>query len=301
VTRPPVSNETSGGSISSVGRFPLAALTAIAVTVGLAFSGCGSSSTTTVDPVARAADVTAQVPGYRLAATTTVTTPAGPVTVAMNGQFDRATRSGELTSAETVAGHHLAITEVFSGLTFYLRAAGLPQLTRFTGGKPWLKFDMSQMLGAMGLGSLPTGTDPSQFLDYLRAVSASTKRVGSAAVRGVNTTHYHAVIDLSRYFNLVAPSQRAAAERSISTLEAALGGHMMPIDAWIDGRNLVRRMGFSLQECVANQKLNLGMTMDFYDYGLQPPTRLPNAAEAYDITPLLSSALGRLKFGCSSA
>jgi hypothetical protein len=298
-----MSGNPSPGSITAVGRYLVAALTALTVIGALALSGCGSSSSSpqSADPVARAAYVTAQVPGYRVAATTTVTTPVGPVNVAMNGRFDRTNRTGQLTSAETVAGHHLAFTEVFSGLTFYLRAAGLPQLTKFTGGKLWLKFDMSRMLGAMGLGSLPTGTDPSQFLDYLRAVSTSTKRVGAATVRGVSTTHYHAVVDLSRYANLVPQAQRASAARGVSTLESALGGHTMPIDAWIDSHNLVRRMSFSMHACVENQKLSLGMTMDFYDYGLQRPTQVPNAQAAYDATPLLTSALGKIKFGCSSA
>ncbi len=293
-----MTNHAPVGSITRVGRNVAAALT---VTVGLALSGCGSSSTPSIGPVVRAADVTAQLPGYRVAATTTLTTPAGPATVAMSGRFDRANRTGELTSAETVAGHHLAFTEVFSGLTFYLRSSGLPQLARFTGGKPWLRFDMSRMLGAMGLGSLPTGADPSQFLDYLRAVGASTTRVGSATVRGVSTTHYHAVVDLSRYATVVARSQRAVATRSVSTLEAALGSHTLPIDAWIDDHNLVRRMSFGFQECVENQKVNLGMTMDFYDYGRQQPAHVPSAAEAYDVTPLLSSVLGKIKLGCSSA
>ena len=89
----------------------------------------------------------------------------------------------------------------------------------------------------------PTGTDPSQFVDYLRAVSSSTKSLGAATIRGVSTTHYRATIDLTRYAKLVPPSQRAAAQRGISTLESALGSHTLPIDAWIDRKNLVRRIG----------------------------------------------------------
>ncbi len=296
-----MSEPAAPGRITAVGRNLVVAMTAISVTIGLALSGCGSSSTPASGPVARAADVTATVPGYRLAATTTVTTAAGPVTATMSGHFDRTNRTGELAAAETVAGHHLVFTEVFSGLTFYIRATGLPQLTRFTGGKQWLKFDTSRMLGALGLGSVATGADPSQFLDYLRAVSASPARVGSATVRGVATTHYHAVVDLSRYPKLVPQPQRAAAARGVSTLEAALGGHTLPIDAWIDDHNLVRRMSFGFQECVANQKLSLSMTMDFYDYGRQPLTQVPSADQAFDVTPLLTAALGKVKFGCSSA
>jgi hypothetical protein len=284
-----------------VGRktFAIGMVGAVAIASAAVFSGCGSSAT--IDPVARAADVTARVPGYRIAALATVTTPAsGPLQIAMNGNFDRANRSGTMTAAETVAGHRFKFTEVFSGLTFFMHAAGLPQLQRLTGGKPWLKFDMSRMLGAMGLGSLPTGTDPTQFVDFLRAVSASTTKVGTETVRGVSTTHYRAKVDLSRYPNLLPASQRAAAARSVGTLEAALGTHIMPMDAWVDHNSLVRRLGISFDECVAQQHVKFGMTMDIFDYGPQSQPQLPRPADSYDITPLLASTLSRIKFGCSA-
>lgn len=294
---------TSVGSIKAVGRKLGSAAAAAAVVIGIAVGGCGSSSHTIASsgPVALAADTTAQVPGYKLDGVVSVSTAAGPATTSMSGAVDRANRTGELTSTETVAGQRLNFTEVFSALTFYLRAAGIPQMKKLTGGKPWLKFDMSRMLGAMGLGSLPTGTDPSQFVDYLRAVSSSTTRVGSAVVRGVDTTHYHAVIDLARYPDLVPQSQRAAAARGISTLEDAVGGRSLPIDVWIGHGNLVRRISLDFAECLADQRLRVGMTMDLYDYGPQKPTSIPSADQAYDITPLLSSTLGNIKFGCTAS
>jgi hypothetical protein len=285
----------------SVGRKTLAIFVAGvgAVSGGVLVSGCGSSNS--IDPVAKAAEATARVPGYRMAATATITTPAsGPLKMQMGGVFDRANRSGTMTAAESVAGHQFQFTEVFSGLTFYLRAAGIPQLQKLTGGKAWLKFDMSRMLGAMGLGSLPTGTDPTQFLDFLRAVSASTTKKGTETVRGVQTTHYHATVDLTKYPKLVPSSQRAAAQRSVSTLTQALGGHTLPMDAWVDHNNLVRRMAFNFTECVAQQKVQFGMTMDIYDYGPQVQPQLPSTGQAFDITPLLSSTLSRIKFGCSA-
>ncbi len=283
-----------GRKTFAIGLAGAAAIASVAL-----FTGCGSSAT--IDPVARAADVTARVPGYRIAALATVSTPAsGPLHIAMSGDFDRADRSGTMTAAETVAGHRFKFTEVFSGLTFFMRAAGLPQLQRLTGGKSWLKFDMSRMLGAIGLGSLPTGTDPTQFVDFLRAVSASTTKLGTETVRGVRTTHYRAKVDLTRYPNLLPASQRAAAARSVSTLEAALGTHIMPMDAWVDHNNLVRRLGISFDECVAQQHVKFGMNMDIFDYGPQSQPQLPRPADSYDITPLLSSTLSRIKFGCNA-
>jgi hypothetical protein len=160
---------------------------------------------------------------------------------------------------------------------------------------------MSRMLGAMGLGSLPTGTDPTQFLDFLRAVSTSTAKVGTEKVRGVQTTHYQAKVDLSRYPKLLPASQRAAATRSVNTLASALGSHTMPMDAWVDNSNLVRRIGIAFTECVAQQHVRFGMRMDVFGYGPQSQPQLPGRTESYDITPLLSSTLNKIKFGCSSS
>jgi hypothetical protein len=288
-----------------VGRKSLAiSLVGVLVVLAAALvAGCGSSSSSNAssDPVVRAANVTARVPGYRIAATASINTPAsGPLQMQMNGVFDRVNRSGTMTAAETVAGHRFHFNEVFSGLTFYLNASGLPQLGRISGGKPWLKFDMSRMLGAMGLGSLPTGTDPTQFIDFLRAVSTSTTKQGTAKIRGITTTHYHAVVDLSKYPKLVPASQRAEAQRSVSTMISALGGHTLPMDAWIDASNLVRRAAFNFTECVAQQRVKFGMTMDIYDYGPQNQPQLPASTQAYDMTPLLSATLGRIKFGCGT-
>jgi hypothetical protein len=288
------------GTIGDVGRFVASILMGIAIGIGaVAVSGCGSVSST-VDPVAKAAETTAQVQGYKLSATMNITTSQGTQHMTMAGSVDRVHHTGELSASEMVLGHQLNFDEVFSALTFYIKTSGIPGISKVTGGKPWIKFDMSRMLGAMGLGSLPTGTDPSQFVDYLRAVSTSTKSEGTDTIRGIPTTHYHATIDLSRYAKLVPAAQRAAAQRGISTLESAIGGHTMPIDAWVDHQNLVRRMNLSFAECAAGQHVKMNMLMDLYDYGAQTATQVPSDADAYDLTPLLTSSLSKIKLGCPS-
>jgi hypothetical protein len=219
----------------------------------------------------------------------------------MNGVTDRAQQRGSVDAQETVAGRPLRFTEVFSGLSFYLRSVGNSTLAQLTGGKHWLKVDMSRTLGAVGLSSLPTGTDPSQFVDFLRAVSPSTKRIGTETVRGVLTTHYQATVDLNRYPNLVAKSQRAAAARSVATLKSAIGGHTVPMDAFIDHQNLVRRLDIAFPECVGKQRLRLTMRIDLYDYGPQAAPRIPPARDVYDLTPILSKTLSKVHVGCTAS
>ena len=276
-----------------------ALLAGAAIAAAGIISGCGASQA--IEPVARAADVTSKVPGYRIQATTSVGTAGGSVQVAMSGIINRADRSGQMTAHESIAGHLLTLSERFSGLTFYLDASGLPGAAQATHGRRWLKMDMSRTLGSLGLGSLSTtSSDPSQFVDYLRAVGANTKRVGTATVRGASTTQYHAVVDLSTYPRLVRPADRAGARRGISTLETVLGSHTLAMDVWIGPDKLVRRLRFGYPECVNNQRLSFSMTMDLYDYGPQPATQVPPASQSYDLTPMLSAAMKNIKFGCSA-
>jgi hypothetical protein len=280
----------------------LAAAAAVATAVVITGCGAGRTVSQTLDPVARAADVTSKLPGYRMQAEMTMSTAGGSVQATMSGVMNRADRTGQITTHEDIAGHALTVAERLSGLTLYMDAAGLPGVGNVTHGKPWLKLDMTRTLGALGLGSLSaSSSDPSQFVDYLRAVSANTKRLGAETVRGVPTTHYRAVVDLRRYPNLVAPSQRAAAKRGILALETALGSHTMAMDVWVGADKLVRRLHFGYPECVNDQKLNLSMTMDLFDYGPQPKTQLPSDAQAFDLTPLLATAMQNIKLGCTAA
>jgi hypothetical protein len=276
----------------------------VAVAGATLISGCGATRTVSqaIDPVARAADVTSKVPGYKVTASMTVGTPSGQVQATLSGAIDRADRTGQMTARESVAGHSLTLAERFSGLTFYMDAAGIPGLGQVTHGKKWLKMDMTRTLGSMGLGSLSTtSTDPSQFVDYLRAVSANTQKLGTDTVRGVSATRYHAIVDLNKYPNLVPQSDRASVKQGLSTLEKVLGSHTMAMDVWIDGHKLVRRLKFGYPECVNNQKLNLSMTMDLYDYGPQAATEMPSDSQAYDLTPFVTAAMKNIKVGCGTS
>ena len=292
------------GAEMSAQRSLIGLTAAAALAASVAVSGCGASQSVSglVDPVARAAEVTARVPGYRLAAVMSVSTPQGTTHLTMSGTIDRVKRSGSLTAQMTIAGHSLTIGERFSGLAYYLNLAGVPGAAAHLGGKPWLKLDIGGSLQSAGLGGLSSASeDPSQFLDYLRAVSTATTRTGTETIRGVATTQYHATIDLRRYARLVPAAQRAQAASGLATLEAALGSHTISMDVWIDAHKLVRRLSFAFPECIANQHLTTSMTMDLYDYGPQPVTQLPPASQTRTVsTPNLGSSLKRAGCGTSA-
>ena len=271
-----------------------------AVVAALALAACGGGRTHSAAPVIRAADITAGAPGYRLAGSATITgARAGAVQMTMSGVYDRRDRLGRLSTVLHVAGEQVHISELVSKLTVYMGSDAIPNGTQLAGGKPWLKISMSRAMGAAGFGSLPTTTDPSQYVDYLRAVSTSTTKVGTAAVRGIPTTHYHAIVDLNRYPDLVPAAQRKAVSSSVKNLEAALGGHTMPLDVWIDGHHLVRRLGLHFAECVSGAHFQFNMTADLYDYGPQSRPRTPPASQVYDLTRALQATLRHVKLRCT--
>jgi hypothetical protein len=294
------------GTVAAVSRKLItAAVVLTSAFIAIALSGCGATRAISgaVDPVAQAATTTSHAAGYRLSATIAATGSTGTVHGTMVGVIDSAQHTGAFTLNESVAGHAVSIDERLSGTTIYMKLPGEPALQRLTGGKPWLKLDFSRALGAFGLGGLTTqSTNPAQFVDYLRAVGAKTHRVGTETIDGTQTTHYHVVVNLDSYPKLFPPARRAAAARGVSTLESVIGSHTMPMDAWIDSQKMLRRMSFSIGECVQSQRLRLGMTMNLSNYGQQTVPSAPFSTEAYDLTPLVLQELKSYKPGtCGSA
>ena len=271
----------------------LAWLCALAGAV-LAVSGCGASQV--VDPVAQAATATLGAGGYKLSAVMSVTGAAAPVTATMTGAVDPPANTGTMTINEILGGHRVSAPVIFSSLNFWMRSSAIAGAARRTGGKAWIYVDMNKALGALGAGSLPSTVNPSQFLDYLKTTGATPTRVGPVAINGVPTTEYRAVIDLDHY-----AQQYHVATKSISSLESAMGTHSMPVEAWIDSENRVRRIHIAFPECVAGSKLQFSMTIGIYGFGTQPQVQIPSRSEVYNLTPLLTTESRSLRLGCSSA
>jgi hypothetical protein len=156
------------------------------------------------------------------------------------------------------------------------------------GVKPWLKLDLDRSARSSGLDfsgflQLGRGGDPTQTLRYLRA-AGDVKRVGTETVRGVETTHYHATIDLEKVPSTVRPADRARTRRAVRRLEQVTGLRSLPVDVWADAQDRVRRLRI-------DEALNLGtgtaeMTVDsqLYDFGVPVEVTLPPASDVTDLT-----------------
>jgi hypothetical protein len=70
----------------------------------------------------------------------------------------------------------------------------------------------------------------------------------------------------------------------MSALEQLAHIHTLPVNVWIDGHHLVRRMQLSFNETVAGQSLSTAMRIDIPEYGPQPAPQLPPASQVADLT-----------------
>jgi hypothetical protein len=282
---------------------------------GIALAGCGSSSsggssaasaqhTTTLPSgqlIIEAADHTDRAPGYRVNATIVVDADQTKVTGKMSGTIQRRGGRGALSLTEQVDGKTVHLQFRTSGETFYM--SGVPGLSTLGQGRKWVSFNLDAAQQADGLGGLQTETssDPAKYLAYLRGISGEIQSLGMATIRGVATTHYHATVDLDRYAARAPAADRAAARKSIATLETELGGHTLPVDVWIDAQHRVRQMQLQFPLCADGQSASLSMTMDLSNYGQVPAVTIPPASDTHDITSQLKSLLSQSSQTSSSA
>lgn len=274
-----------------------------------ALAGCGSSSS---KPAAnqslnltRAAYVSGGSPGSKIRMTMQENVPgAGQVTMNADGTFLSASHQGAMTMqmslpsavAAQAGGGSLHMQVVVVPKTIYMK---LPtQLSsKLPGGKPWWKIDLSQagkLAGIPGLSSLLSGSsnlsDPGQYLNFLRATTnGSVRNLGSATVNGVPTTRYRAQIDFSKLPNAVPASERRAVQQLVATLQKrGVAPHGFPVDAWIDSKNLIRRVQLAYaQPLPNNQSANVAIKVDYLDYGAQPAPTVPPQSQTLDLLKLL--------------
>jgi len=274
--------------------------------LGAAVAGCGSSRSTSngVDPVAKAASVSTSAPGYKVRFSMRFSSQALPtaITGTGTGAINTGAHSGSISIdmnlgsspqiTQVLGSSTLRIDEVIRGLVVYVK---LPAAIagKLPGSKPWLKVDVAKAAAAAGIPGIssltnnPLSGDPSQILQYLRAVSGGVKTIGSETVNGIQTTHYRGQINLDHVPDVLPAAQRASAKQAIAALEKTAGLKQLPIDVWIDGQQLVRRTRVAFKETVSGQALDAEVTSDILSYGPQPVPATPPADQVTDLSSLL--------------
>jgi hypothetical protein len=274
---------------------------------GVAVSGCGASAT--LDPIARAAEVTSQQTGARISLTTQISSaslPSSGFAITASGYVDNRDNSGEMRvnmsglpgASEFPGGGGGTIQMIFQYPVIYMN---MPQLAgELPEGKTWMKLDLSKAASAAGinLSQLPSleQTNPTQLLEYLRASSGGVATVGSESLDGVTTTHYRGALQLSSILDHLPPSEQAAAKSALDTVD---GTGAIPVDVWVDAQDRVRRVQMSIAASSptgttgsvagAAPSVSDTVTIDFTSFGSIPPIVPPPASEVFDASTLAAA------------
>jgi len=242
-------------------------------------AGCGTKAQpdNLTAAVTRTAGQTA-----RIAMTTTMQMQSMSVSYTATGEYDFVHSRGMISMQNPVG-----MTEIFIAPTAYIKLPGgggtLPA------GKSWIALDAgtpdglaSSVLGPFG------GTDPADLLASLTAVSSSVTSLGPATIRGVKVTGFRVDIDPAKAAARVPPPERASFREFISSL----GPGSIPVDVWVDGQNLVRRVKLSLH-APGGQGVSAGTQMvevtDFYDFGVPVRVSPPPASQIASMSQLVKS------------
>jgi hypothetical protein len=189
------------------------------------------------------------------------------------------------------AGFDEPMEMIVDGSTIYMR---VPMLTYIGGPSGWLSMnpeDMGMSSDALGLGA---GTyDPSSIIESLRGAGGEPEVVGTEDVRGVETTHYRATVDLDDAIAQVPEDQRAFIEAQLEQL----GDSSIPLDVWVDAEGLPRRMRLDMGDLLGQAmgaEVGVVMTMDFFDYGVPVDIQVPSPDEVQSFTDVLGEVGGML-------
>lgn len=207
-----------------------------------------------------------------------LTATAGPTQITGTGATSFVSKTADVT-LHTSQGEirTLSVGEVtYTQLPAALKA-------RLKNAKPWIKVDVGASGDNGGVGEqAPQAGD---LLNYLQGLSSSVQKVGTESVRGTQTTHYRANVELAK---VAAKAKTAAARKAVTTLQQQAGVSTFPVDLWLDGNGLVRRVTTSVpvpKSAAAGAAPKI--TIEFYDFGTPVNVTAPPASQVSDLKTLL--------------
>jgi hypothetical protein len=235
--------------------------------------------------LAASAARTSHAKSARMAMTMRMTVPPTGQTIVAhaNGVVGFRSRDGELTMNMTIPGAGvIRMREVMVWPVIYMHS---PLFAAGLHGKQWMKLDLAKIERAHGVNlnalTSTSSSDPTQMLQTLENESDSLQNLGVATVRGVQTVHYHAVIDLDKAAKNAPAAMRAAVQKSDARLVAMLGTHRMPMDVWIGQDHLVRRLAYHMALPIAStgDTMSMDVKLDMFDFGVPIHVTAPPAGQ----------------------
>jgi hypothetical protein len=255
----------------------------VLASIGVLAAGCGTKAQpdNLTAAVTRTAGQTA-----RIAATTTMQMQSMSVSYTETGEYDFAHSRGMISMKSPVG-----MTEIFIAPTAYIKLPGGSE--SLPDGKTWVALDAGTSDGPLSSLFGPfSGTDPADLLASLTAISSSVTSLGPATIRGVKVTGFRVDIDPAKAAARVPRWERAGFRQFISSL----GTGPIPVDVWVDGQNLVRRVKLTLH--VPDGQGTPGSTQmvevtDFYDFGVPVRVSPPPASQVASMSQLVKSGFAK--------
>ena len=259
-----------------------------------ALVGCAGGDTLALDPVARAANTTADTTSSKFDFHASLTAGSlGSFSFHGNGIYDGKDKSGWMNMHFALpAAYQLQVPTsdpsmemIFDGshgLVMYMRS---PLFDKLVPTGKWVKMDVGKMANKEGvdLGAIMNANqaDPSQSLRMLMA-SSNSRVIGSERIRGVQTTHYGFDIDFKKL---------ARDNKQLRQLTETMGSVSAPAEAWIDAKGRVRRLAvtMSLGAAQLGTPMTMTMTEDLYDFGARARITPPSDDVVVDLSSLTAS------------
>lgn len=266
-------------------------LVSLALVLTTLLAACGSADP--AELVSSASATTTEAGTARMYLQTSVSglgTGAGFTTTG-EGVVDFENQRGSLTmQLPSLGGTSLGDLElVYDGTVLYYRASSFfPDAPT-----PWVSLDIarvSEELTGTDLSQLSqgSGNDPSNSLALLQGVADDVEEVGTEEVRGVETTHYRAMIDIQRAIE----AQGAVADREqFEAFVEQFGTEPIPVEVWLDdeGRAVRTRYDQPIPEtpgAPVPPDARVSLTIELYDFGVDVPIEIPPPEEVTDLTDI---------------
>jgi hypothetical protein len=162
---------------------------------------------------------------------------------------------------------------------------------RLPAGKSWIRSEgKSVNVDGLELGQLEgyAGTDPRSLLDVLGAAAGEVEAVWMEELRGTETTHYRATIDPSEYQKLATSAAAGDTAPLAEQLAAQADVGPIPVDVWLDGDGLVRKLSLSVSATQpgASEAGSPSMSFELWDYGEDVGIDVPPADAVVDASAL---------------
>jgi hypothetical protein len=252
---------------------------AVIVALAAVLAGCGSATTSSLEDAAEATAADTSRFDYRFSINATKEHKEEELTAA--GVFDYPNERGLMRVGGWSAffGDDVLLKELrLIGRTGYMQWV-------VKGKTYWVKeeeqVDPSDDATGLLIPFPGSPTKPTDVLTRVLLASDENEEVGTEEVRGAETTHFRARVDLMKLVE-----QLPAAERPEGDVAQLWGSRFVPVEIWIDDESRLRRITIEQRENEEDGNPAMTITVELFDYGVevdvQPPTEDLISQEQFD-------------------